>query len=235
MPGRTALIVSVALVAVAGACSSPAGSTRPALPGSTATSAGASPTAEPTATATPVSSPPTAMRTLPPHSVAIEPDEYGWDRFEPAVSFRLDAGWSIGHDHDEFFDLFRGDDFPAVAFGRFTDVYTGPTRFVPITDAATVVASLGVYRGITVTDVAPTAIAGLRGQRLDLRVSIEQSALFRGAGGTFHLDPGFAVRYHVLDLPGGGVLLVGIMAHEGGLEAAIEAATPILSSLTVRP
>ena len=58
-----------------------------------------------------------------------------------------------------------------------------------------------------------------------------QTPLFRGPAGDFKMDPEFENRYRLLDLPGGGVLFIGVHVHTGGLDAADDLADPILASL----
>jgi hypothetical protein len=229
---RLRLVMVAASVGLVGGCAT-ASTTPGPIGASVPPSASVAPSASAAATSGIASHLAGAERTLPPSQVPIAPGTYRWDGFVPAVSFELESGWQVGHRHPEFFDLFRGDDFPGVSFGRFDDVFTGVSAPVPASDAATVVASLSGFPGLTVSPPRPIELGGLPGQEFTLTSSVQQTPLFRGAGGDFKMDPGFETRYRILDLPDGGVLVVGVVARDCGLDEAEELAAPILASLTI--
>lgn len=165
--------------------------------------------------------------------MAVEPGTYTWEEFSPAVSFEVGPGWEVGHRNPEFFDLFVDGDFPAVSFGRFVDVFTDDTTRVPARDAANVIASLSTRPDVTLSAPQSAQMGGLRGQAFTLSVATDQTPLFGGRNGVFRMDPGFETRYTALDVPGDGVIFVGVAAREGELDAALDAAAPILATLTV--
>jgi hypothetical protein len=176
-----------------------------------------------------------AARTFPPSQTPIAPGRYRWSRVAPAVSFDVGPGWELGHAHPEFFDLFRGSDFPSVSFARFTSVHSDATTQVPATDAQTVVAALSARSDVTLSGAEAVTLGGLSGTRFDLSVASPQTPLFMGPAGAFKMDPGFVNRYRVLDLPGGGVLVIGVHVRGDGIEAASGLAEPIFASFAVDP
>ena len=174
-------------------------------------------------------------RTFPPSQTAIEPGTYRWDGFERPITFDVGAGWEIGHHNRSFFDLFRGSEFPSVSFARFTDVYLDETQRALAVDAATVAAALASRMDLTVLDLREIDLGGLPGRQFDLAASEPQTPLFFGPAGDFRLDPEFKTRYRVLDFPGGGVLVIGIHARDGGFEDGVALADPLVATLTVEP
>ena len=53
--------------------------------------------------------------------------------------------------------------------------------------------------------------------------------------GDFRLDPEFKTRYRVLDVPSGGVLVVGIHTRVGAVEDGLALGEPVVASLTAQP
>ena len=223
-PCVTALLVLV----TTGGC---VGASPSARPSAAPTATGDRSTVEPTqaASTAPESHGPPV---LPASGQAVEPGTYRWDGFQPALELTVGDGWKVGHRHGEYFDLFVGGGFPGVGFGRFDAVHVTDAVTRPMTDAASVVAAMKANPTMRVEDVGKAALAGLTGLTVDLRVTKERTAVLDGAGGTFHLDPGFTIRYHLLDVPGGGVLEVSVLAGEGrAIDDAAAVAAPILSGL----
>jgi hypothetical protein len=179
-----------------------------------------------------------ADRSLPPDTAwledgQVEPGTYWFDGFQPALELEIgSAGWEVGHFHDNVFDLFKHGDFPAIGFGRFSEVYGADGAARPTTDAAAVVAALEANPNLTATRVGPASIAGLTGWTIDVRAQQEQTPLFGAPDGQFKFDPGFVSRYHVLDVPGGAIE-VWVAGREGELDTAIEVTQPILDGLRV--
>ena len=224
----------VAVVLSLAACAAPGPSTP--IASSSPSSTAEVPTSAPTATPPPgpTATVADAAPTFPPSQQPIEPGTYGWDGFEPAITITLAAGWALGHDNPAFFDLFRGSDFPSVTFARMTDVYTDRTAHVPALDAATVVAALGARGDIRLSGLEPVDLGGLPGQSFDLATLEPQTPLFISPAGDFRLDPAFATRYRVLDVPGGGVLVIGIHAPSAAFDTALTLGEPVVASLSVR-
>jgi hypothetical protein len=202
--------------------------------GTTTTATGTTAAASPAFAASPAAAAPS----LPPGTAwledgQVEPGTYWFAGFEPALELEIgSAGWEVGHFHDTVFDLFKNGDFPAVGFGRFSEVYGAEGAARSTTDAAAVVAALEANPNLTTTRVGPASISGLTGWTIDVRAEQEQTPLFRAADGQFKFDPGFVGRYHVLDVPGGAIE-VWVAAREGGLDAAVEATQPIIDGLRV--
>lgn len=170
---------------------------------------------------------------FPPSQTPIEPGTYRWDGFDRPVSITLGPGWQLGHDNPAFFDLFRGSDFPAVSFARFSDVYTDRAHRVVAGDAESVETSLLGRIDLTLTGVTPTELGGLEGWQFDLTTLEARTPLFFGPAGDFQLEPEFETRYRVLDFPGGGVLVVGIHARVDAFDAGLALGDPVVATLIV--
>lgn len=192
----------------------------------------ATPTAMPTSPS--ITDPPIGA-TFPPSQTPIEPGTYRWDGFGHAIAVTLGAGWDLGHDKPTLFDLFRGNDFPAITFARFTEVYADGSTKVPAMDAATAVATLLARSDMTVTTPATIDLGGLAGRQFDVTTTVPRTPLFFGASGDFRLDPEFRTRYRILDFPGGGILVIGIHAHLADFDAAVALADPVVATFSVGP
>jgi hypothetical protein len=191
----------------------------------------------PAATASPATTSPATLdetaQTFPPSQTPIEPGTYRWDGFESSISIAVGSGWDLGHDNAAFFDLFRGSDFPSVSFARFTDVYADGTTRVAAVDAQTVAATLMGRADMTVSASSTIELGGRGGRQFDVATLQPQTPLFFGPAGDFKLDPEFKTRYRVLDFPGGGVLVVGIHARDGGFDDGVALAEPVVATLIV--
>jgi hypothetical protein len=208
---------------------------------------------DPTPSAVPVQSPrpvittspapasvaPTPAETLPAgvtrlHDGPLAPGAYRFDGFAPGLQLEIsEDGWEVGHFHDEFFDLFLNGDFPAIGFARFSDVQLPDGALVPATEATGVIDALRSNPNVTLDDEAAVEVDALSGRAVDLRVTAEQTPLFSGIGGAYHMDPGFTARLIVLDLPGGGAMEILVIAQGDDVGEAIEATAPMLDSLDV--
>jgi hypothetical protein len=176
-----------------------------------------------------------AVRSFPPPQTAIQPGTYRWTGFDPPISVTLGPGWALGHDHPAFFDLFRGSDFPSVSFARFTSVYADATNQVAASDAMAVAATFAARSDLTVTGSSAVELGGLRGRVFDVVTRTAKTPLFFGPAGDFRLDPEFTTRYRILDIPGGGILVVGIHTRVGKVEEGLALGEPVVASLTVAP
>ncbi|MEO8469495.1 MAG: hypothetical protein ABI573_07495 [Chloroflexota bacterium] len=205
------------------ACGAPGVSIAPTLASSDQPTAGASAT------------PALAGATFPPSQTPIDAGTYRWDGFERPVSLRLDAGWQLGHDNPAFFDLFRGSDFPAVSIARFTDVHTNRISRVAAVDAQQVEATFLGRSDMTMAGRAAIELGGLNGRQFDLTTLEARTPLFWGPAGIFQLDPDFVTRYRILDVPGGGVLVIGVHAHPDAFDAGLAIAEPVVASFMVEP
>ena len=223
-----------AVTAILVGCASTTASITPGAgtPGPTASATRPSAT---TVAATDTSDDPRAGRTFPPSQTPIEPGTYRWDGFERPITVDLGSGWALGHDNPSFFDLFRGSDFPAITFARFSDVYVDGTVRMDADDAAAVASTLAGRTDLTVAHPSVVEIGGLTGRQFDLTTTEPRTPLFFGPAGDFKLDPGFVTRYRVLDFPGGGVLVVGIHARTGAFDDAVALGDPVVASLAVEP
>ncbi len=225
--GLTGLVVA----ALAAACGP-----SPSSPGSIVSTSTAPGTAlaSPVATDVPATQAPIGA-TFPPSQTPIDPGIYRWDGFGDPITLTLDAGWDLGHDNPTFFDLFRGSDFPSITLARFTHVYVDGVTKAPVTDAAAAAATLVGRSDMTLTPPIEITLGGLPGRQFDVTTSTAKTPLFFGRAGDFRLDPEFKTRYRILDLPGGGILVIGIHDHVADFDAAVALADPVVATFSVAP
>lgn len=213
-----------------------------AVAGLAALLAACGPSANPASSGAPGSAPPIASATapstgatLPPPQTPIGPGTYRWDGFEHTILVTLGEGWDLGHNNPTFFDLFRGSDFPAVTFARFTHVYLDGTSRAQATDAAGAATTFAGRPDMTVTQPLDIQLGGLSGRQFDVTTKAAKTPLFFGQAGDFRLDPEFSTRYRILDFPGGGILVIGIHAHVADFDGALALGEPVVTTFRVEP
>jgi hypothetical protein len=168
-----------------------------------------------------VDSVPAPASTLPPEQTPVVPGRYRWTDFSPAFEIEIGPGWAVGHRHLGFFDLWSGSSLPAIGFARFSGVRGAGEAAVDATSVADVLAALGTNARIRIADRGPVEVAGLVGRAIDIEVEAPQTPVFTAEDGDFNLDPGLDTRWNMLDVPGGGVLFVYVVATDAGLTAAL--------------
>jgi hypothetical protein len=219
-----AILGSVLAFSLAGCSGAPAATTAPAT-------AAAPATATPDPVVGPTAFPlPSGVAWL--EDGKLQPGTYWFDGFDPWLEVTVGEGWEVGHFHRDFFDLFRGGDFPSIGFGRFATVKHRDGTTFPAVDAEAVVEALRSNPDLEVTDVGAASIARLTGSTVDIRAKREQSPLFSTPDGDFKFDPEFISRWHILDVSG-GTLQILVAARPGKLDAAIATTQPVLDSLRI--
>lgn len=173
--------------------------------------------------------------------------------FRPSVTYTVPAGWTNPSDTATYFllqpvgadlvgiHLFRD----AVAMSQDPTCPTAPEPGVGTT-AAELVAWIGERPGLTVSQPVPTTTGGLRGFVIDVAIvdgwlascpfanGIPTVPLLFGqeAGLRWVVAGSERLRLYVLDVPGGGTVIVDIDAFDGDLfDAFAEDAAPIVISL----
>jgi hypothetical protein len=108
-------------------------------------------------------------------------------------------------------------------------------------------------KGLTTTDVRTVAIGGLLGRQLDIAASgtydtvcpgnegdtypagLPLLPLFAGAGSgdlTWFVGGDEKIRLYLLDMPGGGNLVIGVDAIKGDFDSLLEICQPVIDSIT---
>ncbi len=118
--------------------------------------------------------------------------------------------------------------------------------------AAEIAAWMTANPGITSTPAEPVTISGLRGVLLDISASGTYTTvcpkdqltypdelpilpLFAGAGSgdlTWFIGGDERIRLYLLDMPGGGNLVIGVDAIGGDFDALLEVCQPVIDSIT---
>lgn len=184
---------------------------------------------------------------------ALPAGTYTSTAFQPPATYTLPAGWEKAADSTAYLWLrpagnevvgihfFRD----AVAASQDPTCPTEPAAGVGTT-AADLVAWIGERPGLTVSAPVATTTGGLRGFVIDVAIIDGWlfSCPFAEGLPTVPLlvgkDPGFRwvvagnerLRMYILDLPGGGTVIVDVDAFDGDLfDAFAEQAAPIVISL----
>jgi len=192
----------------------------------------------------------TPAPTLPP---ALAPGTYASTAFQPAVTYTVLSGWRVAQDSPDYFALQPADsEITGIHF--FGDPLaasqdpTCPTS--PEPGVGTLSLELATWirglPGIVASSPRMVTVGGLRGVELDLALNTGWTAscpfangvptvpLFVGGDGNLRwvVAGNERLRISLLDVPGGGTVVVDIDAFDGTLfDELLVAATPIVQSL----
>jgi hypothetical protein len=200
---------------------------------------------------------PTATPLGPPASVApsaLPAGSYTSHEFAPQVSYTVPAGWSVPVDDATFFQLIPvGSDVAGIDLFRDPRAASQdpacpdtPEPGVGATalDLATWIRALP---GLTVSAPKLVTVGGLRGTELDLEIvpgwtascsfanGLPTVPLFIGSKQEYRwvIAGSERLRLDLLDVPGGGTVVVDIDAYDGGVfDDLVKIATPIVDSFS---
>jgi hypothetical protein len=185
---------------------------------------------------------------------ALPAGTYTSRAFQPPVTFTLPGGWWNESDSAGYFSLYPVES-DLVGIHLFRDPLpasqdpTCPTTAAPGV-ATTSVALLTWIRslpGLAVTSPQLVTVGGLPGSQVDVSIASGWTAscpfanglptvpLFVGSDGQLRwvVAGNERLRLALLDVPGGGTVVVDIDAFEGSLfESLVVAATPIVASMS---
>jgi hypothetical protein len=157
--------------------------------------------------------------------VPLEAGRVRYTAFEPSFTFAVPEGWSGGHDHADYFDVWNGTDL-VVGFARPVAV---PSRHGRI-DTSTLTPR-GALHAVARLGADPSPITSTE---IDDRPAVEMSftvdrrtGLLRFEAGTFHVEPPWRQRAIALDV--GGTLVIVLVQTSAPGEGVPD--TPILSSI----
>jgi hypothetical protein len=198
--------------------------------------------------------------TASPSPTGLAPGTYTTAAFKPAVTFSLPSGWELLGDSlsaagavPVYVEL-RPAGSEVVGIHFFRDPVaasqdpTCPETAEPSVGGTSSELATWIRGrpGLLVSEPKLAAVGGLRGVELDLGIvtgwtascpfanGIPTAALFVGAGGQYRwvVAGSERLRLYLLDLAGGGTLVVDIDAFDGSLiDDLIGAAVPIVQSL----
>jgi hypothetical protein len=185
---------------------------------------------------------------------ALPAGAYQSRAFTPGVSFTLPAGWWIASDDADYLALQPVDTDQAGIFVFRDPKAASQDQDCPLEPAAGVgglstdlSAWIRGLPGLATGNPRLATVGGLRGTEIDLQIALgwQASCPFAGGlptvplfvGGTNELRWVIAgseqLRLSLLDVPGGGTVVVDIDAFDGALMAdLLESAAPIVGSFT---
>ena len=188
---------------------------------------------------------------------ALPAGTYTSSAFQPAVTYTLPAGWDNPADAADFFQLRpAGSEVAGIYLFRDPDPASQeascpeaaePGVGTSAVELATWIRSLP---GLVVSDPVPVTVGGLTGVGLDVGIvdgwtascpfanGLPTVPLFVGSAGTYRwvVAGEEQLRLALLDVPGGGTVVVDIDAFEGGIiDDLLAAADPIVKSFEFAP
>ena len=187
---------------------------------------------------------------LPP---ALAPGTYTSAAFLPAVTYTVPSGWWITQDSPDYFAL-QPVTSEVIGIHFFRDPLAASQDLGCPTTAEPGVGSLSLelatwirgLPGIVASSPRMVTVGGLRGVELDVAINTGWTAscpfangvptvpLFVGATGDLRwvVAGNERLRLSLLDVPGGGTVVVDVDAFDGTLmDGLLAAATPIVQSL----
>ncbi|HET9249822.1 MAG TPA: hypothetical protein VFP13_07795 [Actinomycetota bacterium] len=146
----------------------------------------------------------------------LEPVRTRYSAFEPPFTFLVPEGWSGGHEHEDYFDVWDGEDL-VIGFARPVAIPTseGPVAWDSVTPnrALRLIGELGAEPG----PIAETQVDGR--PALERSFSVERrTGLLRFGAGVFHVEPPWRQRAIALEVDG-TLLLILVQRMAPGDEA----------------
>ncbi len=188
----------------------------------------------------------------PPAPAALASGTYVSSAFRPALTFTVPAGWEKPADGPTYLQLRpAGSELVGIHLFRdpaaaSQDLACPETAEPGVGGTSTELAAwIRARPGLVVGDPKLASVGGLRGVEIDLAIIEGWTAscpfandsptvpLFVGANGEYRwvVAGTERLRLYLLDIPGGGTLVVDIDAFDGALmDALLDAATPIVRS-----
>ena len=199
----------------------------------------------------PAAATPTPAPSLPP---ALAPGTYTSAAFLPAVTYTVPSGWRITQDSPDYFAL-QPVTSEIIGIHFFRDPLAASQDLACPTTAEPGVGTLSLelatwirgLPGIVASSPRMVTVGGLRGVELDVAINTGWTAscpfangvptvpLFVGATGDLRwvVAGNERLRLSLLDVPGGGTVVVDVDAFDGTLmDGLVAAATPIVQSLS---
>lgn len=226
--GRTWALIATAILSLTGCAGATPTPTLTIAPTATPT-ASPTPSARPTPTASPTATP---EGPLPLRMGTLVAGQYRTNRFEPTLVFTLPEGWSqFFPDEDD--EIFMGSADAALAISRAAQV-VDPVSHGPVDAPEDLLEWLTQHPAFDAPEAVAIRLGGVDSHYVDLPGPNGDTKIFSFPGGDFHIPPGVATRFYVVPLDGSDISFVIVPSENGGtIEAAIEAAHPIVESLEI--
>lgn len=146
----------------------------------------------------------------------LEPVRTRYSGFELPFTFLVPEGWSGGHEHEDYFDIWDGENL-VIGFARPTAILTsgGPVAWDSVMPnrALRLIGELGAEP----SPIAETEVDGR--PALEMSFSVDRrTALLRFGAGVFHVEPPWRQRAIAFDVDG-TLLLILVQRMAPGNEA----------------
>lgn len=146
----------------------------------------------------------------------LEPERTRYSVFEPPFTFVVPEGWSGGHEHVDYFDIWNGEDL-VIGFARPSAIPTsgGSVAWDPLTPnrALRLIGELGAEP----SRIAATEVDGRPALEMSFSVDRRTHLLTFGAG-DFNVEPPWRQRAIAFDV-GGALMLILVQRMAPGDEA----------------
>jgi len=164
----------------------------------------------------------------------LKPGSYGTNFFDPPLVLTLPEGWSEFFP-DEVDQIYMGSRDAELAISR-ADQVVDPESHAGVEAPEDLAAWLAQHPSFDAPEPVAIEIAGIDSQFFDLPAPTADTKLFHFPAGDFYVPRGTKTRIYVVPLDGPDLSLAVMPPVSGGtVEAAIEAAQPIVESLLVQP
>jgi hypothetical protein len=146
----------------------------------------------------------------------LEPVRTRYSEFEPPFTFLVPKGWSGGHEHEDYFDIWNGEDL-VIGFARPAAIPTseGPVALDSVMPnrALRLIGELGAEP----SPIAETEVDGR--PALEMSFSVDRrTGLLRFGAGAFRVEPPWRQRAIAFDVDG-TLLLILVQRTAPGDEA----------------
>jgi hypothetical protein len=162
---------------------------------------------------------------------ALGPGRYTPSRFEPAISIKLDEGWSAATNAERIVVLARDEGFMTLASAA--DVRGASAEREDT--SRELIDAIADRDGLSATRPAKVRIEKLRGRSVDVTLTgSDRVELFSAGESTYFLEPDRVTRIVALDIDD-RVLVIVIEPNDGrDLDAILETADEVAGSLRPR-
>lgn len=159
--------------------------------------------------------------------------EYVTNRFEPTLVLTLPDGWSQFF-QDEEDQIYMGSANAELAIGRAAQVVDGVSH-EPVAAPEDLLEWLTQHPALGDPEPVAIQLGGVDAYYVDLPGPAADTAIFSFPEGDFHIPPGVATRFYVIPQEGLDISFSILPKANGGtIEAAIEAAGPIVESIEIQ-
>jgi hypothetical protein len=162
----------------------------------------------------------------------LEAGTYRTNHFEPTLLLTFPDGWSqFFPDEDD--EIYIGSEDAELAISRAAQV-VDPKSHAPVDAPDDLLEWLTHHPAFDAPEAVAIQLGGVDSHYVDLPGPSADTKIFHFPGGDFHIPPGVATRVYVVPLERSDISFV-ILPHANGgtIEAAIEAAHPVVAALEI--